>query len=198
MGVCEDLDEPLALDVHAQLVSDFLDANGWPHLAADKVASDSILGRMRREFLRKQPMILPVLRIRTHLAPWRGRRCLSTRAFLSTWMTKQWKNVRRRAGINKVEWDGQQIRYSHGCQAEEYCSVFKDRVLDLQRFYTEQSIVRWVTRIEEYFRVKAVELARTPRGQVPWSSALLGAQKKLKKQVGPETRLLYTTVSTEL
>ena len=65
---------------------------------------------------------------------------------------------------------------------EGYISVLKNRVLDMQPLYTEQSIVRTVTRTEEDVRIKAVELAQTPRGQVPWSLALLRAQKELESK----------------
>ena len=160
-GAYEDLDEPLAQDVQTNLESDFLDAYGWLHLAADKVASDSILGRMRREFLRKQPTILPVSRIRTRAdtsyTTATKKKKVSEYACISfntdddaleerapqgllelfqqfSVLSLSWAI----AGIDKVEWDGQQVRYSHWCQTEEYISVLKNRVLDLQPLYTEQ------------------------------------------------------------
>ena len=37
-GLCEDLHEPLAWGVQAQLDSDFLDTYGWLHLAAEQVS----------------------------------------------------------------------------------------------------------------------------------------------------------------
>ena len=94
--------------------------------------------------------------------------------------------------IDMVEWDGQQTRYSQRCQTEEHISVHKNRALDLQPSYTEQSIVRWVTGTEDDFRVKAVELARTLRGQVPWSLALLRAQKELASKWDQRRDFLYT------
>ena len=164
--------------------SDFLDTYGWLHLAADEVASNSLLGRMRREFLRKQP---PQQR--------RRRKCPSTRAFLSTRMTIHWKNVRRRVcwsfssssacsvclGLSQASTrsNGTANRSGTHCGANGRIHLCPQE--PLSRLAT---VVHGTTNctVGTDFRVIAVELARTPRGQVPWSLALLRAQKELENK----------------
>ena len=127
---------------------------------------------MRREIFQKRLTILSVSRIRTRAVTFSHHGQQLSVLSLS-WVI---------ADFDKVEWDRQQIRYSHWCQKEEYISVLEIRPLDLQTSYTEQSVVRCVTRIEKYFRGKAVELGANTSRSSATSWALLRARKELESK----------------
>ena len=73
------------------------------------------------------------------------------------------------AGSDELQWDGELVRFANWCHVTEYLYNLKERVL-------EHSVVSWLTRVEEDFRGKAVELTRTPASSIPWGVALLRAQ----------------------
>ena len=61
----EGLDSPLDSDVQKQVEDNFRKAYGWPGLPSRQVACDSLLGRVKREFERRQPSMFAILRVRT-------------------------------------------------------------------------------------------------------------------------------------
>ena len=194
------VDEPLPPEVLADVQGVFLKAYSWTRLDARQVGCDTLHGRCRREFERKQPSMFEIFRVRTlahsqRAAPAKKQR-LTDRVnieyldgedlpedsleSLSRWfhlfdvLCRTWAIT----GCFEVQFDGQVRRYAHWEDISAYLFEFKFRTLDLQAKYTQRSVLDYVRTVEDAFRVAAIELARS-REQVPWGIALVRAQKDL-------------------
>ena len=194
----KELDAPLGTDPRAQLKLAFMKTYGWPKIPANKIAADRILGRIRREFVKMQPTVLPVAKVRTSLeastTQQTKRRKVSEFATITfndadaaddrvpTCLLEFFLSLEvlffiwAAAGSDEVQWDGEPVRFANWCHVTEYLDNLEERVLDMQPVYVEHSVVSWFTRVEEDFRGKAVELTRTPGSSIPWGVALLRAQ----------------------
>ena len=72
--------------------------------------------------------------------------------------------------------------FCHWGEVTAYFTALEDRVLALTTAYQEHSVVNWVTKVEELFRARAIELTRGPEGRVPWGKALLLVSQELSER----------------
>ena len=82
-------------------------------------------------------------------------------------------------GAFKVTFAGKEVYYCHWGEATAYFTALEDRVLALTTAYQEHSVVNWVTKVEELFSARAIEVTRVPEDKVPWGKALLLASQEL-------------------
>ena len=74
-----------------------------------------------------------------------------------------------------MHWKGSEQLYAHWSELSDYIDGLQERVLEMRGRHTEASLSAYVCVVEEDSRSRAVELARTPRAPMPWSTALLQA-----------------------
>ena len=165
--------------------------------------SDSLLGRVRREFDRRTPTPFPVTRVRSLAATQKGaptkHRKLADNLSITiggpgddedgesggglyAWLSslEVLCNTWSIAGVFDVEVGGHgsgvKARFCHWAQACEYLLEVSERAHEQLRFHTEESVLAWVTAVEHEIRNRAIELVRGVEQEV-WGKALLAALK---------------------
>ena len=167
------------------------------------VGCDSLLGRFNREFLVAKPSMFRIARVRSRAAaasalPVRRRRLgqemeivlgdpgIEERTFTSILeFFRQCKILAHTwavCGAFKVTFAGKEVYFCHWGEVTAYFTSLEDRVLGLTTAYQEHSVVNWVTKVEELFRARAIELTSGPEDKVPWCKALLLASQELSER----------------
>ena len=77
------------------------------------------------------------------------------------------------AGNTAEHWKGSDKLFAHWSELSDYIEGLQERVLEMRGQHSEASLLAYVCVVEEEFRSRAVELARTPGAPTPWSAALL-------------------------
>ena len=204
----EDLDSPLDSEEQKSVEQRFRSLYSWPSLPARCVGSDSLLGRVKREFDRRQPTQYPVSRVKTLAstqrgAPSKSRRlsagvaltfegadeeevCVSgvygfltlLRVLCTTWAVA--------GSFDTPEGGG---KFAHWHETTEYEHAFSEKAHQELSLHTEESVVAWISAMEENVRAHAIELTRGPL-QSLWGKALLTSLKELSSKWGESRHLL--------
>ena len=195
----EFIDEPLQTEVQKSIERTFEQYYHWT-IGVKNVACDSTFGRFRREFDRRQPSMINIMRIRSlgaaqkSLPPQKRRIShnllleigTTSDASLATGPTSTlaWlKQLRLCAntwaitGCFDVSYNGEQVKYVHWQDALKYVEEFEEKAWEVMGKFEHDSVFRYLSETEEVIRAKAVELARD-RSQMPWGKALLSAIEK--------------------
>ena len=195
----EELDSPLDSDVQKQVEDNFRKAYGWPGLPSRQVACDSLLGRVKREFERRQPSMFSILRVRTLAQAQRGNPLKTRRLSESVSLQLGEGEDDTPASTNGLyawllllqvlctTWavagcfyteagSGKRDRFAHWAQTCEYYSEIAYRAHEALLLFTEESVVGWIQMVEEEMRARAIELVRGVQKEL-WGNALLQALK---------------------
>lgn len=190
----EFLDDPLDSELQKSKIAAFSSYYHW-HLLSKEQVSDSLLGRLVREFERRQPSMFAVLRVRSLAATSRSQAPKKHRisdqiqleydagaeAELQTGKIRTYFSCLRLlcngwaiAGCFDVTFQGKVVKYAHWQELCRYVSKLEDKAWSVMDKHPEDEVLRFVSDSEELIRAKAVELARSD-AQVPFSMALLQA-----------------------
>ena len=167
------------------------------------VGCDSLLDRVKREFLVAKPSMFRIARVRSRAALASallvkrrrlehemeivlGDTGIEERTFTSVLeFFRQCKILAHTwavCGAFKVTLAGKEVYFCHWGEVTAYFTVLEDRVLALTTAYQEHSMVNWVAKVEELFLARAIELTRGPEDKVPWSKALPLASQELAER----------------
>lgn len=207
----EDLDSPLDSEEQKTLETRFRRLYNWPAVPAKQVGSDTLLGRVVREFGRRQPTQYPVSRVRTLASSQRGQpsktRRLSASVSLSfsggdeedvpvnglysylgllrvlctTWALAGAFEAEDAAGTKGL--------FAHWFDVTSYADAFAEKAHQELELHTEDSVVGWISSLEAEVRARAIELCRGPL-QCLWGKALLTALNELTAKWGETRHLL--------
>jgi len=81
------------------------------------------------------------------------------------------------AGIHKVTFGTNEVIYAYWPDCQDYVWKFRSECGDLLGKFSEGSIVQYATRVEEAFRLRAIELVRGAES-LPWGKALTRVVKE--------------------
>ena len=81
------------------------------------------------------------------------------------------------AGCVDITHAGQTRKYVEWQEAKSYHSEFKKKAWRLAKTFTKDSVVTYITRVEECVRADAIGYARHKTSALPWGLALLEALK---------------------
>jgi len=208
-----DPDAPLEPSFQKEVESAFRALYNWPALPASRVGSDSLLGRVQREFERRQPAQYPVGRVRSLAYAQKGVptkvRRLSAGVTLSVSEAAE-DDEGEPAGLHTflsqlsvlaTTWsvagcfdaevgDGTADRavFCHWSEACAYTHVFEERAYAELPAHTEESVTLWVAAVESETRTRAIELVRGTE-RLLWGRALVRALRELSN-LWSETRHL--------
>ena len=191
----EPLDDPLDEGVQKGVIELFAKTWSWPgNIIPERMGSDSLLGRVFREFQAWKPTLYPLSKVRSlasvqSKASSSAKRRVGDRVTLtfdgqddepadeaSTILCLLWElevlaNTWVVAGAYKVEYQATQVVFAGWPAVYNYQVLVKDEATARLAEYTEQSVVAYVTAVEEAFRVKALGHVRSA-AKVPWGAAL--------------------------
>ena len=198
----EDADAPLDSEEQKSVEQRFRQLYNWPSLPPRQIGSDSLLGRVQREFNRRQPTQLAVSRVRTLAASQKGnppkqRRLTESvsilwgaveedtssvsglyaylallRVLATTWAVAGSFTAEDNSGNAGI--------FAHWAETSEYEQMFSERAHAELALHTEDSVVHWITEVEEEVRARAIEFTRGP-GQLLWGRALQAAVREADK-----------------
>jgi len=200
----EELDTPLEPSLQKEVETNFRRLYSWPALPASRVGSDSLLGRVQREFARLQPSQFPVSRVKSLASVQRGPpakvRRLSAGLTLHLSGPEEGEEHDEPAGLHEfwtqlnilaTTWAvagcfeaeggepvGSKTVFCHWAEACSYTAVFEDRSYAELPAYTEESVVNWATSVEHAVRTRAIELVRGT-DKLRWGHALTVAVRDL-------------------
>jgi len=190
----EPLDEPLDETVRISVLETFTKAWNWPNLPLVRMGTDVLLGRVFREFQSKKPTLYPVAKVKS-LASVQAKvggvakRRLGDRITMcfdgqdeddldnvgtvleyftslevlgNTWAV---------AGAFEVMYLTKPCKYASWPDIYAYNVEIKEQAITKIADHSEQSVLRYVTSVEEELRVKAIGLARGEE-VMPWGKAL--------------------------
>ena len=201
-GPPEEIEAPLTQATQRELETVFLSFYSFLRIPADRIVSDALLGRFKREFDRRQPSVLPLRLIKTRartsysLGP--KRRKVSEHAtlifhdnhdedtFQATSVFEFFTSLEilvyswSVAGCFDVDWGQAKVKYFHFSHGQDYLWSMKERFMDLAPGYAEASLLRYLECVEEDFRGRAIEIARENGGSCPFGVALLRSQSDLQ------------------
>ena len=179
-----------------QLETSFLRRCSWLRTSSKMIGCDSLPGRVRREFDREAARIFKMSQVRTRaqssFADPCKRRRLSQHVSFTLGVRAPRRNANlwdhgllcqaARSGSNMgcgrnttVHWKGSEKLYAHWSELSDNVEGLQERVSSRCAAITLKPLSRHVCAVEEDFRSRAVELARTPGAPMPWSTALLQA-----------------------
>ena len=194
-----DPDTPLDPDLQQQLETCFRKTYDWPRILARQMGSDSLLGRVRREFEKRQPSMLAVMRVRSLARSQRGHAPKTSRlsehvhltlgpdyadegepgvANLYTFLTNLQVLANTWAVAGCFEADvgpagaTTKARFAHWADTSEYQLRVAEEAHQRLVAHSEASVLHYVTVVEEELRVRAIELVRGT-SQAAWGEALL-------------------------
>ena len=194
----ENLDAPLASEIFKEVGKAFRTFYNWPDVPAERMGSDKLLGRTRKEFQRKEPSLIPMLKVKSlttsQFEPQEKKTKLSATAVLTVLAGDeqqaeapslfQWLscfdimvNTWALAGCFDVTHDARPIKYCHWSQADQYKFEFQNKAFQLRQKHSEKAVFNYLCEVESSVRSKAIELARSTEG-VPWGPALLRSVKE--------------------
>ena len=189
----EALDDPLQEEIFKAINISFRTHYNWlDSFDSRRIGCDSLHGRFRREFDRKQPGMFPILKARSLAKSTKEQQVKKTKlpnnleihqiekefsdgpASLSKWfacfdiIVNTWAVV----GCMDVEFDGKTRKYIHWAEAQSYMFEFTVKSNELKdKHHQDWNIFKYLSSVEEEFRSKAVELARGTQ-EIPWGEAL--------------------------
>ena len=195
----EALDDPLRDEVFKAVKSSFKKFYNWKDcFDCRRIGCDSLHGRFRREFERKQPTMFTLLKAKSLARSQNEGQIKKTKlsndtelhqkeretydgpASLSKWfacfdiVVNTWAVT----GCFDITYDGQSRKYVHWSEVQEYHFEFtlkSNELTDLR--HSEYKIFQYLSSVEEDIRAKAIELARG-ESECPWGLALTTARKE--------------------
>jgi len=192
------IDDPLEESVMVSVKSDFQTNYDWKDFDSARIGSDSMHGRFKREFDKKLPTMYCVLRAKSLAAAAKAPTMkkskldnditITSRAepeeaakSLSSWFSclDIIVNTWAVTGCFNVTHGGKEVKYCHWQDADSYKHEFHAMALELLGSHTEWSTFSYLYSMEEKFRAKAIEMARS-KEEVPWGTALLRSQQTRK------------------
>ena len=200
----EMVDEPLDAEVQRNILATFRKMYKWNSIPAKQMGDDFLIGRVRREFERRQPSMWAVNKVRTlahsrRSVPAKKQRIGSrlsiqvdghesdddgvdpandTMPELFQYLTQLQILclVWAIAGCFSVDHNGEKREYVTWPEACAYFHVFQSRAFKLLGSHTTGVTLRYISTIEEHMRTQAIDLARS-EDVVPWGLALSTALK---------------------
>ena len=94
------------------------------------------------------------------------------------------------AGSHEVDWDGGKVRYADWTMLSQYRSEFIKQGWKRADKFTWASIVEYLTQVEEQYRARAIELARSG---TPWGHSLIAALKEDRQPWDDHKDVLQTS-----
>ena len=192
----ESIDEPLPPEHQRDLLARANTLYRWGVIDSRQICCDMQLAKIRREFQNFQPSMLQVGKVRTlaqsqrQAAPKRqkineslsisigsGGDEVFQRMDVVTWpesfaiLTRTW-TVCGSFEVAKDATSADRVLMVEMHQAETYRFEFVSRIRDYRERYSDASITKALSIVEESFRSKAVELTRSG-DKVPWGVALV-------------------------
>ena len=195
----EDVDQPLDDTFQKNLEAAFRTTYSWSKLDNRLWGSDTLLGRISREFARKQPSMFAVARVKSLARAQKS--SVSKRQRLSdsfalemldghgdtseeTDTLARWfrnlevfANTWALAGCFDVHWQGQVVKYAHWENTTSYVFELRHRLEPLLLKYYPDPVLLYAVQVEEDFRAAAMQMARDDP-PVPWGLALNLALKQ--------------------
>lgn len=206
----EDYDSPLDASVQKDLEKAWRSYYNWPSIPSKRMGADSLLGRISREFQRRQPTMVSVQRVRSLAKSQRGTpaklRKLSEGVSLQLGEGEEDDDTTATSGLyhylSQLEilcttWSVAGIfqvegaPFCHWWQVQEYAFCCSEKAHEALARNTEESVVHYVSTVEECFRARAVELTRGQE-QLTWGKALLQAQRDLASKWAESSSLLVS------
>ena len=86
------------------------------------------------------------------------------------------------AGCFEVTQESEQVTFCHCSDTFDYTQENENRILEMRTTCSDASLLAYVMKVEEDFRVKAVELCPAPEHPLPWSPALQRAHGRDKER----------------
>ena len=201
----EDIDEPLDPEVQKNIIEGFLKFHNWNSLDSRTMGSDALLGRLRREFERKQPSMFSIMRAKTLAKAMRGAPPKRTRVAdrvifeyqedegdtptngppTATHPVREFFEhcetyflTAAVAGFFDITLsDGTTAKYASWYDTWSYQRDLELKSWPLVGRFTNKSIAFYVADVEEFFRAKALEKARVSTPP-PFGKCLLAAAKE--------------------
>jgi len=191
----EDLDEPLDEQVATGVWDTFKKAYGWRTLAPEKVGTDSLLGRIFREFQGFKPTLLPLTKVKTLASansivgpPLKKRIAegvtinldrdyegpdvdCAGNFYLITKCLSVLASTWAVAGAYEVDFGGQRVKFAYWADIMEYADKVMDEAGGKLATYQERSVIQYFITVEEALRTKAIALTRGDQ-KMPWGLAL--------------------------
>ena len=210
----QEVDAPLDDTLQKGLESNFRTAYGWAKIDNRRTGCDSLLGRVSREFQRRQPSMFAVSRVKCLARAQKSSNAKRQRVAdglnlewfgelndvtddtdtLAKWLRNLdvLANTWALAGCFDVPWLGSRIRYAHWEATQAYVFELRVRLEPLCQLYWPQGVLDYAIRIEEEFRAAALQLARDDP-PTPWGVALAvvlreknGVWDNCKDTLGPK------------
>ena len=197
----EELEEPLQPDVQRSLELAFRTRYHWT-LPSEKRGSDSLLGRVRREFDRRQISMFSIFKTKSLAAAHQSQPlkrfklgdslevvAQDASASFSTGAPstvrayfKQFQvliNTWAIAGCYTVEWErhpgrAETYTYADWQACCNYLEVFEDKAWEVIDSHADADVLAYIVHMEEFLRAKAIEISRI-NDHIPWGEALTQA-----------------------
>ena len=183
-GISEEpMDDPLDDAVHKDAIAKFKKAYGWVDLPTEIMGSDSLLGRIFREFKKKAHTLLPLSKVKS-LADTSGGGSHKRRTLLPGLIIESSSalddesdssvahfmeflgrlevltNTWAVAGVFEASHESKMVKYCAWPEACEYLREMRTHGETALYDYTERSVVCYVVAVEEALRKKVIEGAR--------------------------------------
>jgi hypothetical protein len=190
----EALDDPLQQEVFKAIATTFRTTYNWPdNFDSRRIGCDSLHGRFRREFERKQPSMYTFTKAKSLSKSQREGQVKKTKlsdgmALIQTvdqshgdgplslgkWFScfdivvNTWAVV----GCFDVTFETKVRKYVHWAEVSAYMYEFQAKANELQqKQYADKAIFYYLSAVEEEMRSKAIEMARS-ESEVPWGECL--------------------------
>ena len=193
----EDLEVPLGEEEHNKALDDFERRYSWL-LPALKMVCDTLLGRIRREFLAWAVNMYKVTKVKSIASTGKveTQRKRIAEGVPLEWVgpvpdeephrespawCKQYRllsNCRAVAGNFEVDYapEGQskstRVLFCHWMDADYYSDIWEARMHKLLESASDAVVFQSLTELEELTRTKAIELVRRKKSAVPWGIAI--------------------------
>jgi len=188
----EGIDDPLQEQVFKAIIKSFRTFYSWPdNIDSRRIGCDSLHGRFRREFERRQPGMFPFLKAKSLAKSQRDGQVKKTKlsegielvqavardvgdgpSSLSKWFTgfDIVVNTWAVTGCFDVQFGGHTKKYMHWADGIAYMFEFQSKANELRdRNIGDKQIFSYLSSVEEEMRSKAVEIARS-ESEVPWGN----------------------------
>ena len=197
----EGLDDPLGEEVFKQINKNFRQHYNWLGIFdSRRIGCDSLHGRFRREFERKQPSMYNIMKAKSQAKSSREEQKKHTKlndlitltmtegqhrdgpASLGKWFTCFDIVINTWAVAGCFDVTPKDLsaakKYVHWGEVQAYLYEFTVKSNELKENYVpEQQIYYYLSLVEEEFRAKAVEMARS-EAETPWGEALIKSLKE--------------------
>ena len=217
----ECLDEPLAVQTYTNIVDVFVHQYAMPAVPPQRVACDTLVGRIHREFEKRQPTAFAISRVRCLAKAQRQSKPKQARVsefvqieFSDPFADEEINDATEGGNVVKdfetsldilaytwalcgcfdVTHEGRSMKYVTYWQAIDYKKEITGRLWPLCSVFTDASIVGFGVAVEDEIRCHALELARAPYN-LPFGLALMES-KKAKVHVWQEKRHLLQRLTS--